>query len=64
MRSRNLVAALGLLGLMAVGATAQPKIKDVPVTYTSPTSGKEMFTQYCAVCHGPAGKAMGPLLSR
>jgi len=45
---------------MAIGANAQPTIKDVPATYTSPTSGKEMFTQYCAVCHGPNGKGNGP----
>jgi mono/diheme cytochrome c family protein len=60
MESRNLVAALGLLGLVAVGANAQTQIKDVPVTYTSPTSGKEMFKEYCAVCHGPNGTGDGP----
>jgi cytochrome c5 len=33
---------------------AQPKgtIKHIPIKSTSPTSGKDMYTAYCAVCHG------------
>lgn len=43
----------------------QPKtvIQHVPITSTSPTSGKEMFTAYCAVCHGTDGKGNGPAAS-
>ena len=37
-----------------------PEIKHVPVTYTSPSSGKEMYTAYCASCHGTDGKGDGP----
>jgi mono/diheme cytochrome c family protein len=35
-------------------------IKTVPPNPTSPTSGKEMFTEYCAVCHGQDAKGGGP----
>ena|SRR5579862_780526 len=38
-------------------------IKHVPVKSTSPASGKEMFTSYCAVCHGKDGKGDGPAAS-
>jgi len=37
-----------------------PEIKHVPATYTSPSSGKEMYTAYCASCHGTDGKGDGP----
>jgi mono/diheme cytochrome c family protein len=38
-------------------------IKHVPITSTSPESGKDMFTAYCAVCHGADGKGAGPAAS-
>jgi mono/diheme cytochrome c family protein len=41
----------------------KPVVKHVPVTATSPASGKEMFTSYCAVCHGTDGKGGGPAAS-
>src|ERR1043165_4303972 len=48
------------VGIGAVYAQNQPTIKKVPVTSTSPSSGKEMFQTYCAVCHGQDGKGAGP----
>lgn len=36
------------------------EIKKVPIQPTTASSGKEMFTQYCAVCHGPGGRGDGP----
>ncbi len=38
-------------------------IKHVPMKSTSPISGKEMYTAYCAVCHGIDGKGGGPAAS-
>jgi mono/diheme cytochrome c family protein len=43
-----------------VVAQDRPVIKTVPITQTSPLSGKEMFRAYCAVCHGANGKGDGP----
>jgi len=44
---------------------SQPEtgIKHVPIKSTSPVSGKEMYTAYCAVCHGTDGKGGGPAAS-
>lgn len=51
-----------LLAACVAGAQEKPApvVKKVPIKQTSPTSGKEMFTQYCAVCHGTDGKGAGP----
>jgi mono/diheme cytochrome c family protein len=38
-------------------------IKHVPIKSTSPVSGKDMYTAYCAVCHGTDGKGGGPAAS-
>ena len=38
-------------------------IKHVSVKPTSAASGQEMFTSYCAVCHGTDGKGSGPAAS-
>jgi mono/diheme cytochrome c family protein len=65
--------SVSILLICTVGATAQttpaaaaapqagkPEIKHVPAAYTDPTSGKEMYRQYCASCHGVDGKGDGP----
>jgi len=52
------VAAFGLTS----EAQEQPKktIQHMPMKPTSPASGKEMYTHYCAACHGAEGKGNGP----
>ena len=52
-----LVAAFGWL------LSAQTTVQKVPVSPTSPNSGKDMFAHYCAPCHGPGGKGDGPAAS-
>ncbi len=40
-----------------------PTVKHVPISDVSPSSGKEMFQSYCAVCHGKDAKGDGPAAS-
>ena len=37
-----------------------PQVKKTPVTATSPASGREMYLQYCAACHGKDARGGGP----
>ena len=70
LRLISLAAIVALAGALCVSAqtapaapapqAATPEIKHVPATYTSPSSGKEMYTAYCASCHGTDGKGDGP----
>jgi mono/diheme cytochrome c family protein len=41
----------------------QKVIQHTAIKPTSAASGKEMFTTYCAVCHGTDGKGGGPAAS-
>jgi mono/diheme cytochrome c family protein len=61
-----------LLGTLAVAtslclaqekAEQKPAVKQTPIKQTSAASGKEMFAQYCAPCHGAGGKGDGPAAS-
>ena len=61
MAPRSLSVLLVLsVAFACVVANAQPVVKKTEVSQTSPASGKEMFSTYCAVCHGKAGKGDGP----
>jgi len=47
--------------LTALLAQAQtPTIKKVPITPVAASSGQQMFTTYCAACHGKDGRGDGP----
>jgi mono/diheme cytochrome c family protein len=54
------------LGVFLVGPgigsaqTSGKKIEKVPVKHSNPSSGKQMYKDYCAVCHGADGKGGGP----
>jgi mono/diheme cytochrome c family protein len=56
------VATMGLC-LAQDKTTQRPVVKRAPIKPTSAASGKEMFTQYCAPCHGTDGKGNGPAAS-
>jgi mono/diheme cytochrome c family protein len=55
-----LIASLFAGSAALLAQSAQPKIKEAPISPTSPASGKEMFTSYCASCHGLSAKGDGP----
>lgn len=58
----TLVVATGLC--LAQEKTAQKtEVKGTPIKQTNPASGKEMYIQYCAPCHGADGKGDGPAAS-
>jgi mono/diheme cytochrome c family protein len=61
----SLLVASALLTAGAANLTiAQDKvIKKTPIQQTDASSGKAMFTSYCAACHGPEGKGNGPAAS-
>jgi len=48
------------LVMIAFIVNAQPTIKKVPISSTNAASGEEMYTAYCAACHGRDGKGGGP----
>jgi mono/diheme cytochrome c family protein len=41
----------------------KPAVKQTPIKPTNAASGKDMYTQYCAPCHGTDGKGGGPAAS-
>jgi len=49
-----------MIAVSVLGAQTKQTIKTVPVSSTSPVSGKTMFATYCAACHGVGGKGDGP----
>ncbi|SRR5579862_4292637 len=59
-----LVANVFLAAGSANLTVAQDKvIKKAPVQQSDPSSGKAMFSSYCAACHGAEGKGNGPAAS-
>jgi mono/diheme cytochrome c family protein len=52
------------LGISRAGAPQPPTtVKKVPVRETTSLAGKDLFHEYCAVCHGADGKGNGPAAS-
>jgi mono/diheme cytochrome c family protein len=48
---------------MSRGQESKSTVKRETAPLTSPASGKEMFTSYCASCHGKDAKGNGPAAS-
>jgi mono/diheme cytochrome c family protein len=65
MQQPILIALLAVLISASTSLAAQqsapaPTIKPVPVQPTSPASGEQMYSTYCAVCHGAKATGNGP----
>ena len=56
-----LVFGAALVSLLTIAGAQDNQIKKTQVKPASPVSGAQMFKEYCAVCHGPAGKGDGPV---
>jgi len=54
--------ALSLLFIVIplISTAQQTQVKTVAIKPTNPESGKEMYIQYCAACHGLTGRGDGP----
>jgi mono/diheme cytochrome c family protein len=59
---RIFITAAAAIAVAAIcfGQDQKTKINKVPIEYTAPASGVEMFRSYCAACHGQDGKGTGP----
>ena len=44
---------------VTVTAKTAPKIEKTKIKYVAPDSGKQMYDEYCAVCHGANAKGNG-----
>ncbi len=61
MTSRFLSVAVLFLGVGCLAyAQDKPQINRTEAKNTAPDSGADMFSTYCAVCHGPKGNGTGP----
>ena len=58
------LAVIAMIALFPAGMSCAnqttPKVT-IPITKTTPTSGKQMYTNYCTPCHGQDGKGQGPV---
>ncbi len=53
-------SALAILVLLGTAGAQQSTIKKVPAPYTPVTASAEMYSAYCASCHGTDAKGAGP----
>jgi mono/diheme cytochrome c family protein len=67
MKFISVAVALTVVVTIAIAQQPAPSqgavVKHVPITNTPSNSGKEMYKNYCAVCHGKDGKGDGPAAS-
>ena len=60
LKSLSVIAAAALMAASVSFANSQAKVV-IPVDKTDSTDAKQMFTSYCAPCHGTDGKGHGPV---
>jgi len=66
MLKRVIVMAAAAGMILAAGYADQSKTSNkvtIPVEQTNPTDGKQMYSSYCAPCHGADGRGGGPVAS-
>ena len=62
MLKRPIVAVIAITLVAAMSYADQSTSKvTIPVTRTNPTDGKQMYTSYCAPCHGVDARGTGPV---
>jgi mono/diheme cytochrome c family protein len=59
----TLLAVTSLCLAQAQTEQKPPAVKKAAIKQTSAASGKEMYNQYCAPCHGVTGTGNGPAAS-
>lgn len=69
------ISLLGMIFALSFGIAAWPQeqsagtaqekkvVREAPIKSTVPISGRGMYGEYCAVCHGKEGKGDGPAAS-
>lgn len=62
----TIAATAVAFGVFAIGAAqaadqSRTKVVTIPVAKTAPVSGRQMYSSYCAPCHGVSGKGDGPV---
>lgn len=60
MRLRSLFFSVLALAVLGIAAYAQNKVVKMVPAQPSGFDGKQMFTQFCAACHGEDGRGSGP----
>lgn len=64
LKSLSLAAFAAVLAVsLSFADQTKPSKVVIPVHKTSATDGKQMYTDYCAPCHGTDGKGNGPAAS-
>ena len=62
----NRLLVIAVAATLATGMSYADQSKStvtIPVTKTTATSGKLMYSSYCAPCHGVDGRGQGPVAS-
>jgi mono/diheme cytochrome c family protein len=62
LKQLSLAATFATL-MVATGYAQSNKIVTIPVNRTAASSGQQMYSNYCAPCHGADGKGSGPVAS-